>query len=49
MSLSDSNHVHDEKREQQNHTSTDQEDIEEQERAHFQRVINALRFYRYIV
>lgn len=46
MSLSDSNHIHDEKREQQNHTSTDQEDIDEQERAHFQRVINALRFYR---
>ena len=47
MSLSDSNNVQDEKREHHNHTPIDQDDIEEQERAHFQKVINALRFYRY--
>lgn len=47
MSLSDLNNVQDEKREHHNHTPIDQDDIEEQERAHFQKVINALRFYRY--
>ena len=45
--MSEANNGQDEKREHHNHTPIDHDDTEEQESAHFQRVINALRFYRY--